>query len=56
MVGASEGKRRALILPLATTGLRIREALDVRWSDSYQDPQGNVGLRVVGKGRQGSAP
>ncbi len=50
MLEASEGKTRAMILLLATTGLRISEALDARWSDTYQDPLGNAGLRVVGKG------
>jgi len=35
---------------LVETGLRISEAASVRWGDFFPTPQGNVGLRVVGKG------
>lgn len=50
MMDAASPKGRALVLLLATTGLRISEALAARWTDVFTDPHGNVGLRVVGKG------
>lgn len=50
MLDAAEPKWRAMILLLATTGLRISEALDATWDHTFTDPQGNTGLRVVGKG------
>lgn len=41
----------ALVLLLATTGLRISEAAGAEWRDLYKDPSGRLGLRVVhGKG------
>jgi len=50
MMAAATPKGRALLLLLATTGLRISEALDATWAHVYTDPMGNTGLRVVGKG------
>ncbi|MDE3095812.1 MAG: tyrosine-type recombinase/integrase [Chloroflexota bacterium] len=50
MLAAAAPKGRALLLLLATTGLRISEALDATWAHVYRDPTGNTGLRVVGKG------
>jgi len=37
---------------LALTGLRISEAANIRWSDFFRDPHGNIGLHVVGKGKK----
>lgn len=50
LLAAATPKGRALVLLLATTGLRISEALDATWAHLFTDPTGNTGLRVVGKG------
>lgn len=50
MLAAAPPKGRALLLLLATTGMRISEAMDATWEHVYFDPHGNTGLRVVGKG------
>ena len=50
MLACATPKVRALVLLLATTGLRISEALGATWADVFTDPHGNTGLRVVGKG------
>ncbi len=50
MLDVAEPKWRAVILLLATTGLRISEALDATWAHVFADPDGRTGLRVVGKG------
>lgn len=40
----------AAIVFLVGTGLRISEAVGASWRDVYRDPQGRLGLRVLGKG------
>jgi len=50
MLEAASPKAAALVRLLATTGLRISEALAATWADVFTDPHGNTGLRVVGKG------
>lgn len=50
MLAVATPKERAVLLLLATTGLRVEEALGARWADLWRDPAGRVGLRVVGKG------
>lgn len=50
MLEAAAPRGRALLLLLATTGLRISEALGATWDETFADPHGNTGLRVVGKG------
>ena len=55
MVDAGSPKARALVLLLATTGLRISEALGATWADTFTDPHGNLGLRVVGRGGKARA-
>jgi integrase/recombinase XerD len=40
----------AAVLLLAGTGIRVGEASTARWRDLFRDPQGRLGLRVVGKG------
>jgi integrase/recombinase XerD len=40
----------ACVLVLADTGLRISELASASWRDLYRDPQGRLGLRVLGKG------
>lgn len=40
----------AVVLLLAGTGLRVGEAAGARWRDLYRDPEGRLGLRVIGKG------
>ena len=50
MLAVATPKPRALVLLLCTTGLRISEALSATWADVFNDPHGNTGLRVVGKG------
>lgn len=43
-------KAHAIVLTLATTGLRVSELAGLQWRHVYRDPQGNLGLLVVGKG------
>ncbi len=52
LMHAASPKGRALLLLLATTGLRISEALSATWDAVYVDPVGHVGLRVIGKGQK----
>jgi integrase/recombinase XerD len=40
----------AIVLLLATTGLRISEMCALEWRHVYRDPHGNLGLLVQGKG------
>lgn len=37
---------------LFTTGLRASELVNIKWSDFYEDTNGNIGLRVIGKGKK----
>lgn len=50
MLEVASPKGAALVRLLATTGLRISEALGATWTHVFTDPHGNTGLRVVGKG------
>ena len=50
LLEAARPRTRALLLLLATTGLRAQEAAGASWADTYTDPSGRVGLRVAGKG------
>lgn len=45
-------KHHAVILLLLGTGLRVGEAVSVCWRDLFLDPEGRLGLRVVGKGNK----
>jgi integrase/recombinase XerD len=40
----------AAVLALVLTGLRVSELAGARWRDLYLDPQGRLGLRIIGKG------
>jgi len=51
MLATARSRPRAVLLLLATTGLRISEALNARWSDTFVDGLGRTGLRVTGRGR-----
>lgn len=51
MLKVARSRPRAVLLLLATTGLRISEALDARWSDTFVDNHGRTGLRVAGRSR-----
>ncbi len=50
LMAAATPRQLALLLYLATTGLRVSEALSASWTDAYLDPAGRTGLRVRGKG------
>lgn len=50
MLAVATPRQRAVVLLVATTGLRVEEACAARWEHVYRDPGGNVGLHVVGKG------
>lgn len=43
-------EHHAIVLLLAGCGLRIDEARRVTWRDLFRDPDGRLGLRVLGKG------
>jgi integrase/recombinase XerD len=51
MLAVARPRPQAVLLLLATTGLRISEALDARWSDTFTDERERTGLRVAGRGR-----
>ncbi len=51
MLKVARPRPRAVLLLLATTGLRITEALEARWSDTFVDGHGRTGLRVAPRGR-----
>lgn len=40
----------ASVMLLAGTGLRVAEAAGATWRDLFRDPDGRLGLRIVGKG------
>jgi integrase/recombinase XerD len=42
----------ATIMLLVGCGLRVTEASSVTWRDLFRDPQGRLGLRVIGKGQK----
>lgn len=37
---------------LFTTGLRASELVNIQWCNFYEDTNGNIGLRVLGKGKK----
>lgn len=43
-------KARAFVLLSLTTGLRVSEIIGATWADVFMDPEGRVGLTVLGKG------
>lgn len=50
MLAVATATQRAVVLLLATTGLRVQEACGATWADTWVDVAGRTGLRVVGKG------
>src|SRR4051794_17679586 len=52
VAGAGELSPRhlATVMLMAGTGLRVGEAAAAVWRDLFHDPEGRLGLRVVGKG------
>jgi integrase/recombinase XerD len=40
----------AAVMLMAGTGVRVEEAATTVWRDLFRDPQGRLGLRVLGKG------
>jgi integrase/recombinase XerD len=47
---AHSPSRYAVVMLLAGTGLRVAEAAGATWRDLFRDPEGRLGLRVLGKG------
>jgi integrase/recombinase XerD len=43
-------RHHAAVLTLAMTGLRVSELVQAEWRDLFEDPEGRIGLRVLGKG------
>lgn len=43
-------RHHAAAVTLALTGLRVSELVRAEWRDLFQDPEGRIGLRVLGKG------
>jgi integrase/recombinase XerD len=53
LVAAAAGigpRHFAAVMLLAGTGLRVAEAAAATWRDLFRDPDGRLGLRVIGKG------
>ena len=47
---AHSPKANAFVLLALTTGLRVSEMIGATWADVFTDPEGRVGLTVMGKG------
>lgn len=48
--GQLSQRHLAAVMGLALTGLRVSELSQATWRDLFRDPEGRLGLRVLGKG------
>ncbi len=55
LIAAARGRSAchyAAVMLMAGTGLRVAEAAGAAWRDLFRDPEGRLGLRVLGKGNK----